>query len=142
MFPPEVLTFIVTFVLRTVAEKWLSSGEEKARARAMELKMIEQELKAQNSIRAMIDKALFGWTMSILAFIAFGCIIGVRIVGPLFIPDIPIFYAYPEETSGFLFFTSGSEKVKFEQMQGITFLPSDSHILSAIAGCFFGRIRK
>jgi len=142
MFPPEVLTFIVTFVLRTVAEKWLSSGEEKARARAMELQMIEQELKAQNSIRAMIDKALFGWTMSILAFIAFGCIIGVRIVGPLFIPDIPIFYAYPEETSGFLFFTSGSEKVKFEQMQGITFLPSDSHILSAIAGCFFGRIRK
>lgn len=142
MFPPEVLTFIVTFVLRTVAEKWLSSGEEKARARAMELQMIEQELKAQNSIRAMIDKALFGWTMSILAFIAFGCIIGVRIVGPLFIPDIPIFYAYPEETGGFLFFTSGSEKVKFEQMQGITFLPSDSHILSAIAGCFFGRIRK
>ena len=92
MFPPEVLTFIVTFVLRTVAEKWLSSGEEKARARAMERQMIEQELKAQNSIRAMLDRALFGWTMSILAFIAFGCIIGVRIVGPLFIPDIPILY--------------------------------------------------
>jgi len=142
MFPPEVLTFVITFVLRTIAEKWVASGEEKARQRAMELEHAEMELKAQNSIRGMVDKALFGWTMSLLALIAFGCIIGVRIVAPLFFPDIPIFYAYPQESSGFLFFTSDVEKIRFEEMKGITFLPSDSHILSAIAGCFFGKVKR
>ena len=43
MFPPQVITFIITFVLRAVIDKWMQSGEDKRMERAMHLKMAEME---------------------------------------------------------------------------------------------------
>jgi len=141
MFPPEVITFIVTFVLRTIAEKWMQSGEDRRMEKAMDRDMAEMEVQAQTDVRGKIPQMLFGWTSALLALLAFSCIIGVRIVGPLFF-DVPVYFAFTEKTQGFLFLISSIDKMQYMELPGITFLPADGHILSAIAGAFFGKIRK
>ena len=84
MFPPEVITFIVTFVLRAIVDKWMQAGEDRRMERAMDKDFAVMEAESQACVRAQIPKLLFGWTTALLAVMAFTCIIGVRIVGPLF----------------------------------------------------------
>lgn len=141
MFPPEVITFIVTFVLRTLADKWMQAGEDRRMEKAMDKDMAEMEVQAQHSVRGHIPKMLFGLTTSLLAIIAFVCIIGVRIVAPLFF-DVPVYFAFNEQSAGFMFFVDSVSRVQYMELPGITFLPSDSHLISAIAGAFFGKVRK
>ncbi len=141
MFPPQVITFIVTFVLRAIIDKWMQSGEDRRMEKAMDRDWAELESHNQNNVRAQIPKLLFGWTTAILALMAFTCIIGVRIVGPLFF-DVPVYFAFSETSRGFLFLLEPAERIQYLELPGITFLPSDSHLLSAIAGAFFGRVRR
>ena len=141
MFPPQVITFIVTFVLRALIDKWMQAGEDRRMERAMERDFAHMEVEAQHSVRSQIPKLLFGWTTAVLAIMAFTCIIGVRIVGPLFF-DVPVYFAFTETSRGFLFLIEPVEHIKYLELPGITFLPSDSHLLSAIAGAFFGRVRR
>jgi hypothetical protein len=141
MFPAEVITFIVTFVLRALIDKWMQSGEDRRMEKAMDRDMAEMEANAQNNVRNNISKMLFGWTTAILAIIAFGTIIGFRIVAPAFM-DTPVYFAYQESTQGFLFLLKSRDVMQVVELPGITFLPSDSHMLSAIAGAFFGRVRR
>jgi hypothetical protein len=141
MFPAEVITFIVTFVLRALIDKWMQSGEDRRMEKAMDRDMAEMEANAQNNVRNNISKMLFGWTTAILAMIAFSTIIGFRIVAPAFM-DAPVYFAYQESTQGFLFLLKSRDVMQFVELPGITFLPSDSHMLSAIAGAFFGRVRR
>lgn len=141
MFPPQVITFIATFVLRALVDKWMQAGEDRRMERAMERDFAKMEVEAQHSVRSQIPKLLFGWTTALLAVMAFTCIIGVRIVGPLFF-DVPVYFAFSETSRGFLFFTDSVQRIQYLELPGITFLPSDSHLLSAIAGAFFGRVRR
>jgi hypothetical protein len=141
MFPPEILTFIITFVLRAVIDKWMQAGEDRRMEKAMDRDMAEMEVNAQNNVRASIGKMLFGWTTAILAIISFGCIIGFRIIAPAFL-DVPVYFAFQQDTSGFLFLLKSREVMQFVELPGITFLPADSHMLSAIAGAFFGKVRR
>ena len=41
MFPPEVITFVITFVLRTLADKWMQAGEDRRMEKAMDRDMAE-----------------------------------------------------------------------------------------------------
>ena len=141
MFPPEVITFIVTFVLRAIVDKWMQAGEDRRMERAMDKDFAIMEAESQSCVRAQIPKLLFGWTTALLAVMAFTCIIGVRIVGPLFF-DVPVYFAFSETSRGFLFFLEPVQRIQYLELPGITFLPSDSHLLSAIAGAFFGRVRR
>lgn len=141
MFPPEVITFIVTFVLRAIVDKWMQAGEDRRMEKAMDKDFAQIEASSQNSVRAQIPKLLFGWTTAVLALMAFTCIIAVRIVGPLFF-DVPVYFAFTEVSRGFLFLLEPASKIQYLELPGITFLPSDSHLLSAIAGAFFGRVRR
>lgn len=141
MFPPQVITFIVTFVLRAVIDKWMQAGEDRRMEKAMDRDMAEMEANAQNNVRNNISKMLFGWTTAILAIVAFATIIGFRIIAPAFL-DVPVYFAYQESTSGFLFLLKAKEQMHFVELPGITFLPADGHLLSAIAGAFFGRVRR
>ena len=141
MFPPEVITFVVTFVLRAIIDKWMQAGEDRRMERAMDKDFAVMEAEAQSCVRAQIPKLLFGWTTALLAVMAFACIIGVRIVGPLFF-DVPVYFAFNETSRGFLFFIEPVQRIQYLELPGITFLPSDSHLLSAIAGAFFGRVRR
>lgn len=141
MFPPEVITFIVTFVLRALIDKWMQAGEDRRMERAMDKDFAIMEAESQACVRAQIPKLLFGWTTALLAVMAFTCIIGVRIIGPLFF-DVPVYFAFSETSRGFLFFIEPVQRIQYLELPGITFLPSDSHLLSAIAGAFFGRVRR
>ena len=141
MFPPQVITFIVTFVLRAIIDKWMQAGEDRRMEKAMDRDMAELEATAQASVRNSISKMLFGWTTAILAIVAFTTIIGFRIVAPAFL-DVPVYFAYQESTSGFFFLLKSKEVMQFVELPGITFLPADGHLLSAIAGAFFGRVRR
>lgn len=141
MFPPQVITFIVTFVLRAIIDKWMQAGEDRRMEKAMDRDMAELEASAQNNVRNNISKMLFGWTTAILAIVSFTTIIGFRIIAPAFL-DVPVYYAYQESTSGFFFLLKSKEVMQFVELPGITFLPADGHLLSAIAGAFFGRVRR
>ena len=64
------------------------------------------------------------------------CLIGGRIVIPVFWPEVDITYVY-SEVSKWLIFT-GSEKIKLLSIKGIVILPIDVYILSIIGGSYFG----
>ncbi len=45
---------------------------------------------------------------------------------------------WTEMTSGFLFFTDGVETIRWYAMEGLVITPLDTHLMSAIAGLYFG----
>jgi hypothetical protein len=141
MFPPELITFAVTMIIRALVDKWAQASDNARAKEEARGEMVRADHKAASDIRERMG-ILFGVTTSILAIFAFAVIIGFRIIAPAF-TDVTVYFAYTE-TGGlkipFLF--ESIEKMKFMAFPGVTFLPSDSHTLAAITGAIFGRVRR
>lgn len=141
MFPPELITFAATMIIRALVDKWAQASDN---ARAKEEARGVAEIRdhaAGLDVRERMG-ILFGITTSILAIMAFAVIIGFRIIAPGLL-DVPVYFAYSESGGfSFPFIFESVEKTKFIELPGITFLPSDSHTLAAITGAIFGRVRR
>lgn len=77
-------------------------------------------------------------TRRIIALLAVFSIIVLPKWMAVFRPDIPISIGYSQLKEGFLFFTSASESIHWEQLKGLVITPLDTHLLSAIIGLYFG----
>jgi hypothetical protein len=93
--------------------------------------------KATNLARRYENKG-FQITRRIIALSAVGAIIVWPKVIAVFWPEIPVTVGYTEWNPGFLFFTEGTELVKWQAMKGLVITPLDTHLLSAIVGLYFG----
>ena len=141
MFPPELITFAVTMIIRALIDKWAqASDNNRAKEESRNAGEIRDHAAGQDVRERM--GLIFGITTAILAVMAFAVIIGFRIIAPAF-TDIAVYFAYPEAGGfSFPFIFESVEKMKFMELPGITFLPSDSHTLAAITGAIFGRVRR
>jgi hypothetical protein len=79
------------------------------------------------------------WTRRVIALAVIGSIVVLPKIAAL-IFEVPIIYAYPELTDGFLWF-DGAEITKFQMLRGITILPFETHAVAAVIGLYFGKGR-
>lgn len=84
------------------------------------------------------DNPGFQWTRQLIAIICVFFVIAFPKVLPLIMPDLPIYFGYPETKPGFLCFTSDVENIYWAQLKGLVITPLDTHLLSAIVGLYFG----
>lgn len=137
---------MIMFVIRALFDKWMQHSEDKRAERAMKMKQFKAEAEAMNSVRNKIGTMLFGITGATIAILSVFFIIGVPIcapvIGAFFDVKIPVSYGYYEQGHDFLFFWTGVEETKFHTTFGIPIYPFHTHLISGIAGAYFGKIRK
>lgn len=164
MFPAPVITFIVTFILKSAFQWLMESSKNKAEiAKAKERRKGQEnrhEVEDVEHVRSKIHKTMFSWTGTILAVSAFVFIIGIPKISPFIAqfqePSVIILngqevlvkvhptestYVYTEERRGFIF-QGRIEETDTISTTGITIMPFETHLISAIAACFFGWRRR
>lgn len=145
--PAEVITFVVTMVIRLIAAKFQNDKEIERDKYALEKEQYAEMVEAQKSIRAQVGNALFGWTFSVTAFVCLFAIVVIPLISPIIFAMVEadaaqVSYVYEETSRGFLFLTKSIEKTKSLVAEGITVLPFHTHIAAAIAGALFGNNRR
>lgn len=84
------------------------------------------------------DNPGFSWTRRLLAFIAILSIVALPKVAAVWMPELQVAYGYTEFKSGFLFFSEGHSFTEWKSFTGLVITPLDTHLMSAIAGLYFG----
>lgn len=137
----ELLTFGVTYILRSLFTLMTNHQEVRKEELAMMRRVNELEAEATKDIRAKTERvSLFGVTSSILAIMGFFAIVVLPKLVPLFFPGVDVYMAYEQLSRGFLFFTSDAMQMHFETIRGVIITPLDTHLASAIAGLYFGSL--
>ena len=130
----ELITFGVTYILRSIFTMISNSQEVRKEELAMMRRVNELEADATKQIRTESRNwSLFGITSSILAIMGFSAIVVLPKLVPLFFPHVDVFMAYEEMSKGFLFFTSDALQLQFKSIHGLIITPLDTHLASAIA---------
>jgi hypothetical protein len=88
--------------------------------------------------RKVPDKA-FSFTRRFIAIVSVLTIVALPLLASTYIPDFALSYGYVENKGGFWFFSDGRDVMKFVTLTGMTLLPFHTHMMSAIAGLYFGQ---
>ncbi len=79
------------------------------------------------------------WTRRLIALSAVGAIVVLPKVAAVINPELAITVGWTEWKSGFLFFTEGKDVMQWQTVTGgLVITPLDTHLMSAIAGLYFG----
>ena len=135
--PFELITMLGSGLLSGVMALFSQSQRAKQDAFNRAIEGLAAQSKATNLARRYENKG-FQITRRIIALSAVGAIIVWPKVIAVFWPEIPVTVGYTEWNPGFLFFTEGTELVKWQALKGLVITPLDTHLLSAIVGLYFG----
>lgn len=80
----------------------------------------------------------FSFTRRVIALTAIFSIVAIPLLAGAIFPGMPINYGWQETMGGFMFFTEPKDIMQFTTAYGITILPFHTHLVSAIAGLYFG----
>lgn len=137
MFTPDILNLL----LGTVVGGILKIVAKKMEMRRMEIEHMTQRqtLSDESADRAAkrVDR-MGAWTRRTIALTVIGYLFVAPVLLMLFSKDTPIIYAYPESESGWLWFMTGPEKLRFIEAEGFTILPFQRQLAAMIAGFYFG----
>ena len=116
---------------------WSQSQKAKQAAFERAISGLAAKAKATDEARRYENNG-FQITRRIIALaVVFAVIVWPKIV-PVLFPDMPVIVGYTTWNPGFLFFSDGSEVIKWEALQGLVMTPLDTHIMSSIIGLYFG----
>ena len=135
--PLELITMLGSGLLSGLMTLWGQSQKAKQDAFNRAIEGLSAQSRATDMARRYENKG-FQITRRIIALSAVGAIIVWPKVIAVFWPEIPVTVGYTEWNPGFLFFTEGTELVKWQAMKGLVITPLDTHLLSAIVGLYFG----
>jgi predicted transporter len=136
-FPPELLTLFASSMTGGFIKLCGRSIEHKRQERLCTLQALNYKAQLLQQARHYNNPG-YQWTRRIIALLAvFFVIVFPKIVSVLY-PHIPVTIGYPQLQSGFLFFTTGVEKINWMKLQGLVITPLDTHLVSAIVGLYFG----
>jgi len=110
------------------------SQQAKAENNILTLQALNAKANIAKEAREYNNKG-FQWTRRFIAIAAISAII----VWPKFAPlmDIPVVVGWTEWNPGFLFIP-GKESTMWHVMEGLVITPLDTHLVSSIAGLYFG----
>ena len=135
--PLELITMLGSGLLSGVMTLWSQSQKAKQSAFDRAIAGLSAQSEATDMARKYENKG-FQITRRIIAVSAVMAVIVWPKIVPVLWPDIPVNVGYTEWNPGFLFFTEGTEAVKWQALKGLVITPLDPHLLSAIIGLYFG----
>jgi hypothetical protein len=135
--PLELITMLGSGLLSGVMTLWSQSQKAKQSAFDRAIAGLSAQSEATDMARKYENKG-FQITRRIIAVSAVMAVIVWPKIVPVLWPDIPVNVGYTEWNPGFLFFTEGTEAVKWQALKGLVITPLDTHLLSAIIGLYFG----
>tara|TARA_R110002020_G_scaffold33980_4_gene103160 strand:- start:7132 stop:7572 length:441 start_codon:yes stop_codon:yes gene_type:complete len=135
--PLELITMLGSGLLSGVMTLWSQSQKAKQSAFDRAITGLSAQSEATDMARKYENKG-FQITRRIIAVSAVMAVIVWPKIVPVIWPDIPVNVGYTEWNPGFLFFTEGTEAVKWQALKGLVITPLDTHLLSAIIGLYFG----
>ena len=135
--PLELITMLGSGLLSGVMTLWSQSQKAKQSAFDRAIAGLSAQSEATDMARKYENKG-FQITRRIIAVSAVMAVIVWPKIVPVLWPDIPVNVGYTEWNRGFLFFTEGTEAVKWQALKGLVITPLDTHLLSAIIGLYFG----
>ncbi len=135
--PLELLTLLSSSVMGGVMKVWSRSIEARREERNYVFKMVNAKARMVDTARQHGGKG-FQWTRRTIALTAVFFVIAFPKLVAVFMPEVAVFIGYAQMSQGFWFFTSGAERIVWEQMQGLVITPLDTHLLAAIVGLYFG----
>lgn len=95
--------------------------------------------KAVDKARTFGEKnSKFSFTRRLIAITCVGSIVLLPLLASTFIPAMPLNYGWLEDTRGFWIFSDPRAIMQFVTLSGMTILPFHTHMMSAIAGLYFG----
>lgn len=80
----------------------------------------------------------FSFTRRVIALTCVFSIVTIPLLASIFMPAMPINYGWYESTGGFWIFTDPREVMHWITANGMMILPFHTHLMSAIAGMYFG----
>ena len=137
MIPTEIITFTAT----TAIGAWI-----KLKSKQMEVQKHNADLWAQKAGVLMEDRSKAREFIPpggpvvrriIVMSVLFAVFIAPFILAAFF-PQTPVFFAYAQESRGFLFLLESIDKMEFQQMSGYVILPVHTQMAAAISGFYFG----
>lgn len=143
--PLELLTFGISFLVKAIQQHMAQSQQDRAEERKFAMQMANVKAKATRHARNKIGNIFFSWTSTIIAIMA---VFGVIVLPKLAIildPSLSVSLGYQESVEGFSLlgifelWRPGSD-MEFKTLRSILITPVDTHLVSAIAGAYFGGI--
>ena len=134
MIPLELITMLGSTAIGGALKIWGMSQQAKAQNAQLTLQALSARAKPIADARKVKDRHT-QWTRRVIALSAIGAII----VWPKFAPllDVNVVVGWSEFHPGFLWI-EGKESVEWKSMTGLVLTPLDTHLVSAIAGLYFG----
>jgi len=137
MFGPDIMLLIVTTVGGAMLKLWAKKMEADHQREELligRLKVVETSRRAARRYQgpyAAIARFVMVLALVFSVFIAPFLLVVFR-------PEIPVIYAYLEQTQGFLFIFESFDKLRQMEMHGYVILPIHRQMAAAIFGFYFG----
>lgn len=140
MIPTELLTMGGSFLMSSAVS--IINTRMKAKARANELLIASSKAsgKLVKEAREYENKG-FQWTRRTIALLAVGSIIVLPKIVCLIHPETNVWVSWSEMTGGFWPFSDPKSELIWKQMTGILITPLDTHLVAAVTGLYFGKVK-
>ena len=137
MFPFEIITMLGSTLISSLLSLWSQRIKAKQDEQKMLLQRAEFQQQAVDAARN-VENVGFQWTRRIIALSSiFAIIIFPKLVA-VYYPEVDVTVGYTVFNPGFLFFTEGREVFEWITFQGLVITQSDTNLVSAIIGMYFG----
>lgn len=144
----ELITFGVSFLARAIQSHMANAQADKAAEREMMYKMTQvQHSAAKDTRQTMLASTLFSITASIIAILATLAIIVLPKIIMLIDPSVIVQFGFYEAKEGFSLLgfipiVPPGTDMEFQTVKGLLITPMDTHLISSIAGIYFGGVGR
>ena len=135
-FPLELITMLGSSVLGAVMKLLGAQSEARRTERLATLQVLGKQAEVVDQARRY-ENPRFTLTRQLIALGTIAAVIVWPKIVPVFWPDIPVTVGWTEFHPGFLF-VEGKHVTVWKTVQGLALTPLDTHLVSAIAGLYFG----
>ena len=136
--PAEAVTLLGSFALSGFMSLWSKSIEAKRQFNSDMLASATQHTKAVDAARDYgVGNRGFSFTRRSIALMTVFAVILLPKLVAVFAPNISVTTGWTQWNPGFWFF-GGKSEVLWQTAQGLVITPLDTHLVTAIAGLYFG----
>lgn len=137
MIPMELITFLGSTLLGGALKMWGAKQQAEADKHSRMMDALTAVHGQYTEIRNNTQPQ-FTWTRRFIAVSAVLSIVVLPKVAAVLLPGLPVTIGWTEWVPGFWPFTSGQNHLVWHVAQGLTITPLDTHLVSSIAGLYFG----
>lgn len=137
MIPMELITLLASTVLGAILKLWAKKMDNAKAQHDMMLQAFAAQSAERQQIRESTSER-FQWTRRFIAVSAVLSIIVLPKMAAIWMPDIAVTVGWTEITGGFWPLIGEGRKLVWHVAQGLVITPLDTHLVSAIAGLYFG----